>query len=146
MGQELFHGLKVSAAINEVGTNGAVLMVLKTLPLSSLAVVVFLLLIFFNLATSATGSGLALSIYTSKGLRRDEEPDARYKVFWCILFLVIPVGILILEKLIPGLNVLKTVQSMITVSAVPVLFTLVPELPGVPSTRIASELDAQITL
>ena len=62
MGQELFHGLEVSSAIKEVGSAGATLMVLQTLPSPKVAVLVFLVLIFFNLAASATGSGLALSL------------------------------------------------------------------------------------
>ena len=47
-----------------------------------------------------------------------------FKTFWCFLFLVLPVGILLLEHNVEGLNVLQTIQSMITVSALPVLFGL----------------------
>ena len=104
MGQELFHGLKVSDAVGEIGTNGAALMVIQTLPLPKLAVFVFLVLIFFNLATSATGNGIALSLYTSKGIAREDEADPRFKAFWCMLFLVLHVGILLLERAIPGLT------------------------------------------
>ncbi|WP_297609352.1 BCCT family transporter [uncultured Sutterella sp.] len=124
MGQELFHGLEVSSAINEVGSAGATLMVLQTLPFPKVAALVFLVLVFFNLATSATGSGLALSLYTAKGLGPRDEPDRRLTIFWCVLFLVMPVGILLLERAIPGLNVLSTIQSMITVSSIPVFFVL----------------------
>lgn len=125
MGQELFHGLKVSDAVGEIGTNGAALMVIQTLPLPKLAVFVFLILIFFNLATSATGNGIALSLYTSKGIAREDEADPSFKAFWCMLFLVLPVGILLLERAIPGLNVLSTIQSMITVSSIPMFFVLI---------------------
>lgn len=125
MGQELFHGLKVSEAIAAIGNDGATLMVLQTLPFPKLAGFVFLILVFFNLATSATGSGLALSMYTSQGLKADAEPDPRLKAFWCLLFLVLPVGILLLERAIPGLNVLKTIQSMITVSSIPAFAVLI---------------------
>lgn len=125
MGQELFHGLQVSAAISTVGNEGATLMVLQTLPLPKLAGLVFLVLVFFNLATSATGSGLALSMYTSKGLPADAEPDSRLTAFWCVLFLVLPVGVLLLERAIPGLNVLKTIQSLITVSSIPAIAVLI---------------------
>lgn len=124
MGQELFHGLEVSSAINEVGSAGATLMVLQTLPFPKVAALVFLVLVFFNLATSATGSGIALSLYTAKGLGPRDEPDRRLTLFWCVLFLVMPVGILLLERAIPGLNVLSTIQSMITVSSIPVFFVL----------------------
>lgn len=124
MGQELFHGLDLSGAIGQVGNNGVTLMVLQSMPFSKLAIVVFMVLIFFNLATTATANGTALSMYTSVGLKADEEPHPWYKTFWCVLFLVIPVGVLVLEHNIEGLNVLKTIQSMITISSLPVLIAL----------------------
>jgi len=124
MGQELFHGLELSASINEIGNNGATLQVLQSMPLPKVAIFVFMVLIFFNLATTATANGTALSMYTSVNLKADEEPKAWYKTFWCLLFLVIPVGVLILEYNIEGLNVLKTIQSMITISSLPVLVAL----------------------
>lgn len=128
MGQELFHGLEVSSAINEVGSAGATLMVLQTLPSPKVAVLVFLVLVFFNLAASATGSGLALSLWTAKELGPRDEPDRRLTIFWCVLFFVMPVGILLLERAIPGLivrsTILSTIQSMITVSSIPVFFVL----------------------
>lgn len=128
MGQELFHGLEVSSAIKEVGSAGATLMMLQTLPSPKVAVLVFLVLIFFNLAASATGSGLALSLWTAKELGPRDEPDRRLTIFWCVLFFVMPVGILLLERAIPGLivlsTILSTIQSMITVSSIPVFFVL----------------------
>lgn len=125
LGQELFHGLDLSGQINSIGNNGATLLVLQSLPLPKLAILVFMLLIFFNLATTATANGTALSMYTSIGLKADEEPTPWYKTFWCILFLVIPLSLILLEHNIPGLNILKTIQSMITISALPVLIALV---------------------
>ena len=58
---------------------------------------------------------------TSVKLKADEEPNPWYKTFWCLLFLIIPVGILLLEHNVEGLNVLQTIQSMITISSLPVL-------------------------
>lgn len=125
MGQELFHGQNFSGIIGEIGNNGVTLKVLQTLPFPKICIFVFLILIFFNLATSATANGTALSMYTSIGLKPDEEPNKWYKTFWCILFLIIPVGILLLEHTVDGLNVLSTIQSLITLSSLPVLVALV---------------------
>lgn len=125
MGQELFHGVNLSGAIGELGNNGVTLKVLQTLPLAKLCIFVFMILIFFNLATTATANGTALSMYTSIDLKADEEPHPWYKTFWCILFLVIPVGVLILEYTVEGLSVLKTIQSMITISSLPVFVALI---------------------
>ncbi len=124
MSQELHHGVELSSQINALGSSGVTLKVLETLPLASVCIAIFVILIFFNLATTATANGTSLSIYTSIGLRSDEEPSAQYKVFWSLLFLVVPLGILFLENSIEGLNVLATIQSMITISSLPVLFAL----------------------
>ena len=124
MAKELFEGYNFSSIINEVGNNGATLAVLETMPFSKVCIVVFMILIFFNLATSATANGTSLSMYTSIGLKSDEEPNPWYKTFWCILFLILPIGVLFLENKIEGLNVLNTIQSMTTVSSLPVLIAL----------------------
>ena len=121
MGMELLGKLDVSRVIDEVGNNGATLMVLKTLPFAALAVVVFLVLIFFNLATSATATSTTVAILTSDGLKEDEEPHKWYKVFWSFMFLALPVAILFLEHKVEGLNILKTLQSVTTVFAIPIL-------------------------
>lgn len=121
---ELHQGINLSSAIGQIGNSGVTLKILETLPLAPICIAIFMILVFFNLATTATANGTALSIYTSLGLSRSEEPSSQYKVFWSLLFLVIPVGMLFLEHIVPGLNILSTIQSMITVSAIPVLFAL----------------------
>lgn len=125
MAQELFHGLEISSVIGSIGNNGVTLLILNTMPLSKLCIFIFLILIFFNLATTCTANATSLSMYTSIGLESDEEPNTLYKTFWSFLFLIIPVGILFLEKNIDGLNVLSTVQSMITISSLPMFIALI---------------------
>ena len=125
MGQELFHGANFSRTLGKLGNNGVTLEVLKTMPLAKICIFVFLILLFFNLASTVTANSTSLSMYTSVKLKADEEPNPWYKTFWCLLFLIIPVGILLLEHNVEGLNVLQTIQSMITISSLPVLVVLV---------------------
>lgn len=124
MNLELTGQVMLTQIIGESGNSGATLAVLQTLPFSTLAIIVFTVLIFFNLATTATASATALSIFTSNGLGADEEPHKMYKLFWSFLFLALPVSILILERNVPGLNILKTIQSLTTVFAIPILFVM----------------------
>ena len=125
MGLELNKGIMLSETLSTSGQNGAILEMLRTLPLPTVSIIVFVVLIFFNLATTVTASGTSLAMLTSQGLKEEEEPNKWYKVFWSFLFLVIPVSILILEKNVPGLNVLNTIKSMTTVVAMPVIPVLV---------------------
>lgn len=120
MNLELTGQLELSSRIGELGNNGATLAILKTLPLSGVVIVVFLILLFFNLATTVTAHATSVSILTSKGLRGNDEPNASYKTMWGLLFLLIPLAVLILEKNVPGLNILKTLQSLTVVFAIPV--------------------------
>lgn len=124
MNLELTGQLQLSQIILEQGNNGATLAVLETLPLSALAVFVFLILIFFNLATTATASATSLAMVTSKTMHDDEEPNKYYKIFWSFLFLVLPVSILLLEKNVPGINILNTIKSLTTLYAFPIMFVL----------------------
>ena len=124
MSLELSGELMLSQIILEQGSSAATLAVLQTLPLASLAIIVFLVLIFFNLATSATAMATSLSILTSVGLKEDEEPNKYYKLFWSFIFLALPVSILFLEHNVEGLNILNTIKSLTTLYAIPVLFVM----------------------
>jgi len=80
--------------------------------------------VFITLACGATAASTVVSILTSKNLKNDEEANKWYKVFWAFLVLLLPVSILFLEHMVPGLNVLKTIQSVTSVFAIPMLFVI----------------------
>lgn len=124
MSLELSGKLNLSQMVIDSGNNAAVLAVLKTLPLSGVAIAVYMAVIFITLACGATAASTVVSILTSKNLKNDEEPNKWYKVFWGFLVLLLPVSILFLEHMVPGLNVLKTIQSVTSVFAIPMLFVI----------------------
>lgn len=124
MNLELTGVLDLSQIVADSGNNVAVLAVLKTLPLSTIAIVVYMAVVFITLACGATAASTVVSILTSKNLKNDEEPKSWYKVFWAFLVLLLPVSILFLEHMVPGLNVLETIQSVTTVFAIPILFVI----------------------
>jgi BCCT family betaine/carnitine transporter len=124
MSLELSGELMLSQIVLEQGGNGATLAVLQTLPFASLAIFVFLILIFFNLATTATASATSLAMLTSINLKEDEEPNKFYKLFWSFIFLALPVSVLFLEHNVEGLNILNTIKSLTTLYAIPVLFVV----------------------
>lgn len=125
MHQELTGVLSLSQLVIDSGNNAAVLAVLKTLPLSSLAIVVYMAVVFITLACGATAASTVVATLTSKNLKNDEEPASWYKVFWAFLVLLLPVGILFLEHMVPGLNVLTTIQSVTTIMAIPLSAVIV---------------------
>ncbi|AKN32894.1 BCCT transporter [Clostridium carboxidivorans P7] len=124
MSLELSGKLNLSQMVIDSGNNAAVLAVLKTLPLSGAAIAVYMAVVFITLACGATAASTVVSILTSKNLKNDEEPNKWYKVFWAFLVLLLPVSILFLEHMVPGLNVLTTIQSVTSVFAIPMLFVI----------------------
>ncbi len=65
-----------------------------------------------------------MSVHTSVNLQNDEEPNVSYRMFWSFMLLVIPIGVLVLENQVENLNVLSTMQSIITITSVPILLVL----------------------
>lgn len=124
MNLQLSGKINLSQIVIDSGNNAAVLAVLKTLPLSGPAIVLYMAVIFITLACGATAASTVVSILTSKNLKNDEEPNKWYKVFWGFLVLLLPVSILFLEHMVPGLNVLTTIQSVTSVFAIPMLFVI----------------------
>lgn len=125
MNLELTGQVMLSQIAAESGNNVAVLEVLKTLPLSQIAMFVFMILIFLNLATSCTSNATVVATLSSKNLKYGEEPNKFLKVVWACLFLAIPVSLLFLERVVPGLSLLETLQSVTTVVAIPMFFVCV---------------------
>lgn len=125
MYQELYGILPLSQIVIDSGNNAAVLAVLQTMPLSTLAIIVYMAVVFITLACGATAASTVVATLTSKNLKNDEEPASWYKVFWAFLVLLLPVGILFLEHMVPGLNVLTTIQSVTTIMAIPLSFVIV---------------------
>ncbi|MFA6851330.1 MAG: BCCT family transporter [Selenomonadaceae bacterium] len=121
---ELTGALNLSQIVIDSGNNAAVLAILKTLPFSGIAIAVYMAVVFITLACGATAASTVVSILTSKNLKNDEEANKWYKVFWAFLVLLLPVSILFLEHMVPGLNVLKTIQSVTSVFAIPMLFVI----------------------
>lgn len=121
MGKELAGEISVSGRVAEIGNNAATLEVLKSLPFAKIAIVVFLVLLFFNLATSCTSISTSIAMLTSKGLELGEEPRKSAKVFWGVMCLVIPVGFLFIGHVVPGIDILTLLKSMTSVFALPLL-------------------------
>ncbi|WP_066497833.1 BCCT family transporter [Abyssisolibacter fermentans] len=116
---------KLADKIGGLTTAGAVAETLSTLPLAGLVFVVYIILMFFNLGTTCTAHSTSVSILTSKDISGNEEPSSSWKLMWGFMFLAIPIGVMFLEKNVPGLNLLKTLQSITLIFAIPIVFVAV---------------------
>jgi len=115
MSLQLIDGMPLSAAVMAGEPTEAVAMtILETLPLSKLVMLVVALVMALLLSTSLDSTTLITGAFCQRGLKPDELPDRRLRVFWGILLIVLPVGLLFAE------NSLNNLQSIAIIGALPV--------------------------
>jgi BCCT family betaine/carnitine transporter len=109
------HGIvDVVGSMAENGNAQTIINVLNTLPMSKVAVIVFVILGFIFLATSLDSASFVLASTASIGEEDGEEPATWHTIIWGCIMAIIAIALL----LIGGLNV---VQSSTVIVAVPVL-------------------------
>jgi len=113
----------ISGPLNDHGLPAALLAIVQQLPLASLLLPVFLVLIFIFLAT--TGDSMALSI--SICVTGSDDPPSSMRVFWAITM-----GAVAAILIYMGSGGIGALQSFIVITAVPVGFIMLPSLWGGP--------------
>jgi BCCT family betaine/carnitine transporter len=113
--------LSISQILSESGSNAAIIAVVKTLPGSSIVLVVYTFLCFIFLATTLDSSAYTLASVCSKDLRGDEQPARWHRVFWALVLAVVAVGLLA----VGGLSTVQTSTIVVALPLIPVLFILV---------------------
>lgn len=119
----------VSKALSDAGLPAALLAIVQQLPLSTLMVPAFLVLIIVFLTT--TGDSMALTIAIA--VTGQDDPPTGIRVFWAIMM-----GAVAAVLLAIGQGGISALQSFIVVTAVPVGFILLPSLWLGP--KVAAEL------
>lgn len=117
---EVNQGVMYSQMIGELGQAGVIADVVGHLPASVLFKIGFIILIFLNIATSATSSAATAAIMTSKNLGTTEEPSFLFKLFWIAMTFAIPVGFLLIENA-TGIQALGIIKSFNNVMYLPLI-------------------------
>ena len=92
----------------------AILRILGTLPLSTIAVILLVITMILFYATSFDTLTLIASSYSYKRIGSSEEPDKRIRTFWAIMFILFPIGLIFAENSMYGL------QSVAIIAAFPI--------------------------
>ncbi len=111
----------ISGPLKEAGLPAALMAVIGQLPMASLLIPVFLVLIFLFLAT--TGDSMSLSIAIC--VTGEDDPPKGMRIFWAVTMGAVAA---ILIKM--GSGGIGALQSFIVVTAVPVGFIMLPTLWG----------------
>lgn len=120
----VFGGYSIHLQINDIvpitqiledqGGPAAVVAVLKSLPLSKLVLIFFVVLGFIFLATSLDSATYILSAIATKKLEGQQEPARWHRLLWGAILAVMAIALL----MIGGLNVIQTSSVIVSVPVV----------------------------
>lgn len=111
--------LPVTDLLNEQGGPAAIVEILKTLPLSQIVLIFFVVLAFIFLATSLDSATYILSSIATKELKDQQEPARWHRLLWGVILAVLAIVLLI----IGGLRVIQT-SSVIVSAPVIIIYLL----------------------
>lgn len=115
LAQQMKHGLDVVGLIDAGGTYyDAILQILGTLPVPTIAMVLLVVTMVMFYATSFDTLTLIASSYSYKRIGADEEPHKAIRTLWAIIFILFPIGLIFAENSMYGL------QSVSIIAAFPI--------------------------
>lgn len=104
--------------IGDISSGGniseAIISIFETLPLPSFGLILLVITMIAFYATTFDALTMVISSYSYKRLDIGEEPDRRVRVFWSILFILLPIALMFSE------NSMKNLQSVAIIAAFPV--------------------------
>ncbi len=98
---------------------GMIISVIKTLPCAPLILVLLLITMIAFYATSFDSIALTASCYSYRKLGEHEKPSRMIQLMWCILLIVLPIGLVFSESSMSNL------QSVSIVAAFPIGIVIV---------------------
>ena len=113
----------ISGPLKEAGLPAALMAVVGQLPMSSILIPLFLVLIFLFLATTGDSMSLAIAICVTG----EDDPPRSMRVFWAVTM-----GAVAAILIRMGAGGIGALQSFIVITAVPVGFIMLPTLWGGP--------------
>ncbi|MCL1987031.1 MAG: BCCT family transporter [Firmicutes bacterium] len=115
LAQQARHGLDSAAAIY-AGTDisQVIMQIFETLPLSTVAILLLAVTMIMFYATTFDALTMVVSNYSYKELKESAEPSKKVRVFWLLLFIVFPIGLIFSE------STLNNLQSVAIIAAFPI--------------------------
>lgn len=92
----------------------AILAVLRSLPMDSVFIFIFVIVAVIFAATSYDSASYTIATATSKSLQEGQDPSRAHRVFWAILLGLLPITLIYMGGLRP-------LQSAVTIASVPLL-------------------------
>lgn len=96
----------------------AIIEVMKTLPFSSVFMIIFSIVSVLFLATTLDGAAFTMASTATPGLKENENPHPIHRLFWCVLLALVPLVMIFI-----GAN-LNTIKTSAIITGVPILFIM----------------------
>lgn len=116
--------LDVTGIMNESGGSATVIAVLKTLPFSSIFLVMFIVMSTLFLATTLDSASFTLAATSSNQLDEDANPPTELRLFWCLILAAVPLTMMFIDA------PLNTVQTLAIVTSLPLMVVIFVMLYG----------------
>lgn len=116
--------LPITQILDSQGGPAVVVEVLKTLPISTVVLIFFVILGFIFLATSLDSATYILSAIATKELKDGQEPARWHRLLWGAILAVMAIALL----MIGGLNVIQTSSVIVSVPVIIIYILLTVSL------------------
>ena len=110
--------------LNAGNDTGAIIQVMRSLPLGSVFMVVFCISSLLFLATTLDGAAFTMASTSTRGLKQNEEPSPFLRLFWCIMLSLVPLTMIFINAS------LDTIKTCAFITAVPIIFVMLVMLIG----------------
>ena len=104
--------------------NPAIVMVMNTLPFSTIFILLFAVVSILFLATTLDSAAYTMAATVTPGLKENEEPSPFHRLFWCVMLAAVPLGMMFIEAPI------GTIKTCAIATATPLTFILIYMLYG----------------
>ena len=115
LAQQLKHGVDISGAIaGGADISQTILKIFDTMPLTNLGLILLVITMISFYSTTFDALTMVVSSYSYKKLPVGKEPAKRIRVFWAIMFIVLPIALLFAQ------NSMNQLQSVSLIAALPI--------------------------
>ena len=114
MAQQLKHGVEISGIVASGDYALGIMKVFETLPLEKVGLLLLVVTMIAFYSTTFDALTMVISSYSYKKLNIDEEPHKLVRVFWAIVFILLPIALIFAE------NSMYSLQSVSIIAAFPI--------------------------
>lgn len=115
MAQQLKHDLNMSGSIDAgLNVSDAIINLIETLPMPEIFLVLLVITMVAFYSTTFDALTIVMSLYSYKKISVGIEPDRSIRVFWSIMFILLPIGLLFAR------NSIYQLQSIALIAAFPI--------------------------